>query len=140
MSLYRMWLINRRFKKIDEWLIPAENSLTEHDYDKKIELYEEAYQKADAVFFDIVATNIWVSICVYIKYIMLFLFLIALSTEYYNNEFFIIISFIIVFFYRKIELNELFNRYRNMQIQFIGNKLRLLNDKVKNDKNVNKEL
>ncbi|MEE3744585.1 hypothetical protein [Campylobacter porcelli] len=138
MSLYRMWLINRRFKKIDEWLIPAENSLTEHDYDKKIELYEEAYQKADAIFLDTLS-SLWITICVYIKYVILFLFLIALSTEYYNNGFFIIISFVIVFFYRKIELNELVNRYRDMQIQFIGNKLRLLNDKIKNDKNINKE-
>ncbi|OCR85282.1 hypothetical protein [Campylobacter fetus] len=134
MSIYRMWYLKKEFKKIDEWLIAEENNLPEYEANKKLELYDKAFYKADTVFMSKM-TSLWVIACVYIKYFIVFILLASLIDEFTrHSELAFLFSFIVVIVYRKLDMFQIFNRYRDMQLQYLSVKTRLLQEAINIEK------
>lgn len=131
MSLLRTWYLNKKFKEIDKWLIPAENELKENDIDKKIDLYNEAFRKAEHIFFYSMS-GFWFIACAIVKYVICFALLFGFIKESAHSESFaILFSSIVVILYRQNDSNELYDRYRDVELQYLLNKTRLLHKGLK---------
>lgn len=139
MSLLRTWYLNKKLNEIDKWLIPEENELKESDVDKKLELYDEAFSKASDIFLDMMS-NLWVMTFVIVKYVICFFLLFSVAGQSTNHDpFTFFISAICIVFYRRHDLNELHDRFRDIELQYLLNKTRLLSAALQNARKNSKE-